>query len=121
MMSAFIGIQVNEIAPELGGVPLTQTPGIGIQCPNGIVSNLNMLLAPASSGIAIPFPNGATTATFVYIFASTTTDLIIKTGAGLIALPVLPFGMGQIFYGLASAQITLNSVLGGSVQFVVGG
>lgn len=123
MTNAFPAVQVltSDAATNPQMVTVTQTQGIGLQCPNGVISNLDMVLAPASSNIALPFPNGASASVFIYIFALTTTDLIIRVGGALTALPALPLGQGQLFYGLSSAQINVSSALGGHIQYAVGG
>ena len=116
-----IQINTSDAAINPQNNAISQLVGQQLVCPNGLAQNLDMVLAPSSSGIVPAFPNGATTSVFVYIFALTATDLIVKTGTGLVALPVLPYGMGYLFYGLTNVQISLNSVLGGRVSVVVGG
>lgn len=123
MISAFPAVQIvtsdSAVNPQM--TMIAQTQGIGLQCTNGVIFNQDMTLLPASSGIQLAFPNGASAAVFIYVFALNISDLIIKTGSGLVAMPVLPFGQGQLFYGLTVSQISLNSVLGGRVQYAVGG
>ena len=123
MINAFVGSQIFKSDPASfpSQVPVAQTQGLGLSCPNGLVEVPLMTLAPASSGILIPFPNGATAAVFIAIFSITVTDLVVKTGSGLVALPVLPYGQCLVLYGLTSSQISLNSVLGGTLSVAVGG
>ena len=122
-MMAFPAVQIltNDPATNPQMVTVAQTQGIGLVCPNGVTQNLDMVLAPASSNVALPFPNGATAAVFIYIFALNITDLVVKVGSSQVALPVLPQKQGILLYGLTSAQITVSSVLGGNVQIAIGG
>ncbi len=122
-MNAFpaVQIQTSDPATQPEAVIIAQTQGCGLYCPKGVISNLDMILAPSSSGITLPFPNTATTSVFIYIFALNITDLVIHVGSSPVALPALPLGQGQLFYGLTSAQISLSSVLGGNLQYAIGG
>lgn len=115
-----IQIAVSNPAANPPNTIMAQVGGIGISCPNGVIVQ-EATLPPASSNVALAFPVGVVTSAFVFIAALTATDLVIKTGSGLVALPILPVGQGFIVYGLTAAQINLSSVLGGQVQYVVGG
>lgn len=123
MTNAFPAIQIitNDPATNPQMVTVTQTPGIGLVCNNGVIQNLDMVLAPSTSTLALPFPNGVSTALFIYIFALTTTDLIVKVGSGSPASLSVPQYQGTVLYSLTSAQLSVNSVLGGRIQYAIGG
>lgn len=122
MVNAFPAVQINTV--DLSTSPtvnvIAQVGGIGLSCPNGVVLQ-DMTLAPASTSIALAFPNGASSAVFIYISAITTMDLVVKVGTGSPVSLSVPANMGALLYGLASNAVTLNTVKGGKVQYVVGG
>lgn len=122
MIIAMPGVQiaVNNPSANPPNTIMAQVGGIGISCPNGVLVQ-EAALPPGSSNVALAFPVGVTVSAFVFIAALTATDLIIKTGSGLVALPIVPVGQGFIVYGLTAAQLSLSSLLGGQVQYVVGG
>lgn len=123
MVNAFPAIQLNTI--DLAVSPQTnimaQVGGIGLTCQNGVVLQ-DIILAAASTNVALLFPTGISTAVFIYISSITTSDLVVKVGSGSpVALPPIPYKQGMLLYGLTSAQISLNTVLGGQVQYAIGG
>ena len=122
MISAIPAAQINFVDPftDPQAAPL-QTGGTGLACANGYIQVPDATLAPSSSTVALAFPLGVTTAVVIYIAALTATDLIVKVGSGSpVSLPI-PVGQGAFFYGITSANISLNSVLGGKIQYAVGG
>jgi hypothetical protein len=98
-----------------------QTGNFGILCPNSGAEMQNVTLPAATAALALPFPIGVTTGLVVYVAALTATDLIVKVGASNPVSLQIPQGQGLVLYNVASNAITLNSVLGGKIQFAVGG
>lgn len=121
MIQAYPSAQLGTV--DAGTSPqnniLAQTKGLGLQCSNGVLMQ-DVTLAAGSANVALAFPSGVTTAVYIFIFAITTTDLIVKIGSSPVSCPV-PYGMPTFFYGWTSAQISLSTVLGGQVQYSVGG
>ncbi len=126
MVNAFPASQLSTtdtncpggLAP--GVTPVLQFGGFGIPCATGFISQ-EVLLAAASSTVALAFPTGVTTAKVVYIAAGpNTTDLIVKVGGTPFSLQV-PAGQGIFLYNITSANVSLNTVLGGLVSYAVGG
>jgi len=113
-------VQLTIVDP---GVPLTANPllsgSLPLYCANGAVLQ-EVSLPAATASLALAFPVGVTTATVIFISSQTATDLIVKVGGTPFSLP-LPLGQGMLLYGLTSSQVSLNSVLGGIIQYAVGG
>lgn len=122
MVNAFPAVQLNTIDAAVSPQNniIAQIGGIGLACPHGVLLQ-DLTLAALSSTIALAFPNGVTTAVFIYISAITTTDLIVKVGSGSPVSLSLPMNQGMLLYSLTSAAISLNSVAGGQVQYAIGG
>ena len=120
MVNAFPAVQVATVDPELSQQlnPVAATPGVGLVCLNG-ATTYDSVLPAASSGVQPNFPLGISTCVFIFILAITTTDLVVTVKGA--ALPALPQGQAYLFYGLTAAQVTLSSVLGGQLQYGVGG
>lgn len=96
-----------------------QTGGIPLYCPNGLVAQ-DATLAPSTSLLPLSFPVGVTTAVVIYIAATLAVDLVVNIGSTPFAMSV-PRGQGVLLYNLTSAQISVSSVLGGNIQYAVGG
>lgn len=118
-----IQILVNDPATNPTQNVATQTGNIGILCTNSGATMQDVVLPAATSALALPFPIGVTTALVLYIAAITTTDLVVNItlGGHTVSLPPIPQGQGVVLYGLTSSQISISSVLGGQIQFAVGG
>lgn len=96
-----------------------QSGGIALYCPNSALQQ-DATLPASTSLLPLSFPVGVTTAVFVYIASVTCTDLIVNVGSSPFALPV-PLGQGMLLYNITSAHISISSVLGGKIQYAVGG
>lgn len=119
-VNAIPAIQLNIVDPATT-IPFNplQTGNLPLYCPNGSLDQ-DATLPAATSSLALAFPVGVTTAVFIYISAITTTDLIINIGTSPFPVSV-PLGQGMLLYGLTSAQVSISSVLGGKIQYSVGG
>lgn len=93
---------------------------IALFCANGAVTQ-EATLPPATASLPLSFPVGVTTAVVIFIASVTCTDLIVKVGSGSPVSLSVPLGQGIFLYSMTSAQISLNSVLGGKIQYSVGG
>ncbi len=118
-----IQILVNDPATNPTQNVAAQTGNIGILCTNSGATMQDVVLPAATSALALPFPINVTTALVLYIAAITTTDLVVNItlGGHTVSLPPIPQGQGIVLYGLTSSQISISSVLGGQIQFAVGG
>jgi hypothetical protein len=114
--SAQLAIADSSLLPSSVGA--VSPAGAPIICQNGWLVQ-DSILAPGSSGIALAFPLGVTTAQVIYLLPLTATDLMVNLGAPS-PLP-LPMGQPMFLYGLTSIQISLSSVLGGKIQYGIGG
>lgn len=123
MVNVFPAVQLNALDPATNPVAnlMLQVGGIGLSCQNGITMQDSVALPANSTNVALAFPIGVTTAVVIYVAAITTTDLIVKVGSGSPVSLSLPANQGMLLYGLTSAQVSLNSVLGGHIQYAVGG
>ena len=110
-----LAIQDTAISPNANPLPAV---GTWVSAPNGTQAS-DIVLAAASSNVAIPFPIGVTTAAVLVIVAENIADLIVKIGG--VAMPVLPAGQPLILYGYTASALSLSSVLGGHVTILVGG
>lgn len=121
MINAILAAQLSTVdtLTDPQNCIVARNGGLGIPCPTG-VSMQDTILAANSTSVALTFPTGVTTAVFIYIAAVTTTDLIVKVGGTPVSL-TLPAKQPMLLYGLTSANVSLNSVLGGHVQYAVGG
>lgn len=122
MINAIPAIQINTI--DLSTSPqnniIAQIGGVGISCPNGVLMQ-DTTLAANTVNAAPAFPIGVSTAIFIFVAAITTTDLIVKVGTGSPVSLSVPANQGIMLYTLASNAITFNSVLGGKIQYAIGG
>lgn len=97
-----------------------QAGGQGLPCLIGSVLQ-EAVLAAHSSGVALPFPIGVSTAVVIFISAVAATDLVVNIGSGSPIAMSIPAYQGTFLYGLTSAQISVSSVLGGKIQYAIGG
>lgn len=112
-------ISIVDPAAVLNPNPI-ESGGIALYCANGQVTQEATLPASTAS-LALSFPVGVSSAVVIFIASMTCTDLIVKVGSGSpVSLPV-PLGQGIFLYNLTSSQVSLNSVLGGRIQYTVGG
>jgi hypothetical protein len=95
--------------PMLGGQP--------VACAKGGMGQ-DVALAAGSSGVSLPFPVGVTTAAIVAIVASGAADLIVNYKG---QPHVVPLGQAWFGYTVLASDLTVSTVLGGSIQYVVGG
>lgn len=121
MVNAFPAVQVNVVDPSCNpqAPVFAQVGGVGLLCNSGVMLQ-DATLAPASSLVPLVFPLGITTAVFIYIAAAMTTDLKVNLGGTPLILS-LPYKQGMLLYNISSSAITLSSVLGGQVQYAIGG
>lgn len=122
MVSAFPAIQINTIDASVSPQNniVAQIGGIGLTCANGVLLQ-DVNLAPGTSNLPLAFPAGVGAAVFIYISSITVQDLVVSAGTPTAVLPPLPYRQGMLFYGLTVSEIFLSSVMGGQVQYVVGG
>lgn len=122
MIIATPGIQIvtNDPASNPNQNVMAETGNQPIICQNSVVMQ-DALLPPTTSGAALSFPVGVTTAAFIFIAALSTTDLLVNIGSSSPTSIAIPARQGIILYGLTSAQISLSSVAGGQVQYIIGG
>lgn len=123
MVNVFPALQLSATGPAVSPPDASVQVGgnIGISCLLGYVRAPQVTLASSSSGIALAFPTGVTTAKVIAIAAVTATDLIVKVGSSNPVSLQVPAGQGILLYNMTTAQVSLNSVLGGAVQYAVGG
>ena len=116
-------LQISTCDPQTNPAQniIAQTGNFSILCTNSGATMQDADLPAATSALALPFPIGVTTALVLYVAALTTTDLIVKVGAANPVSLSVPQGQGIVLYNIASNAVTLNSVLGGQIQYVVGG
>lgn len=121
-VNATPALQLSLVDPS---APLASNPflagGIALYCPNGVITEQEAALPASTNSLPLSFPVGASSAVFIFIAAITATDLIVKVGSGSPVSLSVPRGQGIFLYGLTSSQVSLNSVLGGTVQYSVGG
>ena len=120
--TATVGINVVISDPDTG---LT-VQGIGsylASLPAGVAVT-DMILTADTEKQALPFPNGVSTAAVAFVKAvggsGGCTDLTVQvaTAAGSTVLTV-PVNAAQVFYGVSALYV--SSVLGGKIQYSVGG
>lgn len=121
MINAILAAQLSTVdtLTDPQDCIVARNGGLGFPCPTGVLSQVTTLAA-ASSNVPLTFPTGVTTAAVIYIAAITTTDLIVKVGATPVSLTV-PAKQFIVLYSLTSAVVSLSTVLGGDVQYAVGG
>lgn len=113
--------QLTIVDPSVNVTPNPLTSGgIAIYCANGVAGQREALLPAATSLLALNFPVGLTTAAIIFVAAITATDLKVNVGGTPFALPV-PLGQGLFLYNLTTSQVSVSSVLGGTIQYYVGG
>lgn len=91
--------------------------GSAIKCPAGVMAQ-DVVLAAASSNVALTFPVGLSTAAFLAINAVNISDLIVKVSGQSLTVPI---GQPLFLYNVAASAISVSSVLGGKIAYVVGG
>ena len=117
MPSASILLVDSSVVPSL--TPTIPPGGLPVILPNGYLT-VDVTLPPSTSSAALPFPTGVTTALVVYILAVTATDLLINVGPTPFAL-TLPQGQVLALYSITSAHLSVSTVLGGKLQYLIGG
>lgn len=109
------------VALKDAGVSANPNPvpfgGLAVKCPVGALA-ADVVLAAATSERALPFPVGVTTAAFLAVLAVDVADLVVSYGAQDLAVPL---GQPLFLYGAAAADVSVSSVLGGKIAYVVGG
>ena len=112
--AATIAIFDSELSPDPNPVDFG---GVCVECPIG-QSGQDVNLSPGASGVSLPFPIGLTTAAILAIRSFDTPDLIVTVDG---VDHDVPIGQPFFLYNVAGASVTVGSVLGGKVTFVVGG
>ena len=100
---------------------LAQTPNVGIVCTNDGAELQVATLPSATSALALPFPIGVTTALILAIFATGTSDLYVNVGASSPQALLVPAGQALLLYNIAKTSVSVSSVLGGKIKYIVGG
>jgi hypothetical protein len=91
--------------------------GIAVSCPVGMLGQ-DVILPASTVDEALSFPVGLATAAILCILAVTTTDLIVKVDTVSLSVPL---GQPLFLYGVAAADISVSSALGGKITYTVGG
>lgn len=119
-VNATPAVQVLVVDPAVTLTPSPlQSGGTPLYCANGAV-NQDATLPAATSLLPLAFPVGVTTAVYIFVASVTATDLKVNVGSSPFPVPI-PLGQGITLYGLTSAQVSVSSVLGGKIQYSVGG
>lgn len=112
--AATIAIKDSGISPNPNPVPFA---GIPINCPAGAMAQ-DVLLAANTAAAPLPFPLALATAAFLAIYAATTTDLIVTVDGTDLNVPL---EQPLFLYGVAAADISVSTVKGGKITYLVGG
>lgn len=112
--AATLAIRDSSISPNPNPVPFA---GVAVSCPKGALA-VDVELAAATAGAALPFPPGVTTATVLAIFAASTADLIVTVDGTDLEVPVQ---QPLFLYNVLAADIEVSTILGGKITVVVGG
>lgn len=91
--------------------------GTDISCDKGALF-VNDVLPAATSAAALPFPPGVSTAKVLVIVPLSAPDLVVTYKGQAIPVPVK---QPLFLYGLAAADVSVSTVAGGQVAYLVGG
>jgi hypothetical protein len=112
--AATLALKDTTLSPNPNPVTFAGQP---VDCPVGAMIQ-DVTLPASTSEEAIPYPFGVTTAAILAICPVTITDLIVTLNAEDLSVPL---GQPLFLYGVAAADVSVSSVLGGKVTFAVGG
>lgn len=112
--AATIALKDSGLSPNPNPVPFG---GLAVNCPKGALVQ-DVVLVANSSDVTLTFPVGVTTAAVLAILAADVSDLVVTNdGVDL----TVPLGQPLLLYSVAAADISVSSVKGGKVTYVVGG
>lgn len=112
--AATIALKDTTLSPNPNPV---QFAGCGVKCPTGALAQ-DVKLAAATVAAALPFPVGVTTAKVIAIFPANISDLIVTYDGTDLEVPIQ---QPLFLYNVAAADLSVSSVLGGKLTYVVGG
>lgn len=112
--AATVAVKDSAISPNPNPI---QFGGVTVNCPVGAMSQ-DVILAAASANVPLTFPVGVPTAAILAIYASGAADLIVKVSGQALTVPI---NQPLFLYSVAAANISVSSVLGGKITYVVGG
>ncbi len=112
--AATLAIKDSGLTPNPNPIPFA---GASISCPGGAMAQ-DVTLAAATSAAALPFPIGVATAKVLAIYAARVTDLIVTFDG---TDHEVPSGQPLFLYNVAAVDVSVSSVLGGKLTYVVGG